>query len=166
VYPNKFRHGGNRVRASLVDEAGNASEIMLTQSLYETNFVECTALFNVPEQAGGGPIRRKLRLEGINDTVAVRPGKLGWHDDLNAIIDEVSIRKAAQTEISLNEEVVFDLASGTVLNLDFAGTNTVRGLRIGKRRLSGVINAINFPGTVTGIGSLYVKPSGFVLVVK
>ena len=98
--------------------------------------------------------------------MAVRPGKLGWHDDLNAIIDEVSVRKAAQTGISLNEEVVFDLASGTVLNLDFAGTNTVRGLRIGKRRLSGVINAINFPGTVTGIGSLYVKPSGFVLVVK
>lgn len=166
VYPNKFRHGGNRVRASLVDEAGNASEIMLTQSLYETNFVECTALFNVPEQAGGGPIRRKLRLEGINDTQTVRPGKLGWHDDLNAIIDEVSVRKATQTEISLNKALSVNLNSSAVLNLDFAGTNEVREVRIGGRRLSGTISAATYPGLVSGIGTLYAAPPGFLLIVK
>ena len=166
VYPNKFRHGGNRVRASLVDEEGNASEILLTQSLYETNFVECTALFNVPESDDGGPIRRKLRLEGINDTATVRPGKLGWHDDLNAIIDEVSVHKAAQTGISLNEELSLDLAAGTVLNLDFAGTNEVREVRIGRRRLTGAINAAAYPGLVSGIGTLYAEPPGFLLIVK
>lgn len=166
VYPNKFRHGGNRVRASLADETGNVSEIMLTQSLYETNFVECTALFNVPKSDDGGPIRRKLRLEGINDTVAVRPGKLGWHDDLNAIIDEVSVRKAAQTEISLNKALSVNLNSSAVLNLDFAGTNEVREVRIGGRRLSGTISAATYPGLVSGIGTLYAAPPGFLLIVK
>jgi hypothetical protein len=149
-----------------VDEAGNASEIMLTQSLYETNFVECTALFNVPESDDGGPIRRKLRLEGINDTQTVRPGKLSWHDDLNAIIDEVSVRKAAQTEISLNKALSVNLNSSAVLNLDFAGTNEVREVRIGGRRLSGTISAATYPGLVSGIGTLYAAPPGFLLIVK
>ena len=165
TYPNRFRHAGNRIKASLIDEDGNVSEILTTPSLYETNFVEHTALFKV-EKSTDAPRRMKLRLEGLNDAVSTKPGKLGWHNDLNVFIDNLTIRKSPSTDIDIPEDLSINLAEKTLLSLDFDGLKKVKEVRIGKRRLRGEINSRLYPEHVTGIGSLLVEIPGRIIFIR
>jgi hypothetical protein len=108
-------------------------------------------------------------LQGCNeypDNIIVPP--VGFNQkDSNVFIDCVSIKKASDSDMpELDEELKLDLAAASKLRLDFAGTATIKQLRLGGARVSGLIDASHPSGLVSGPGCLYIQPRGTVVTFR
>jgi hypothetical protein len=91
----------------------------------------------------------------------------------HGILDNLTLVPDANVETSgsivLPRSLEFTLAEGAKLALDFAGTNTVSGLRIGGKSYSGIVSFATRPdlsGTLSGSGTLNVMPKGLMLIVR
>jgi hypothetical protein len=156
--------GGNQVKAWLADDNGVTREIYRTQSIYSTNFYEHVVMFNVEN-----PGKYTFGLQGCNeypDSIVVPP--VGYNQkDSNVFVDCVSIKKASDSDMpELDEELQLNLSAASKLRLDFAGTATIKGLRIGGRKVSGLIDASHPSGLVSGPGCLYIQPEGTVILFR
>jgi len=149
----RFLYAGNRIRA-YVTVGGEQRTILTTESLYSTNFFEYSALFTVPAAA-----TYTLGFQGVNSTTVPTNYRGSRTSDLNVLIDGVSVQRAYTDDVDVNEDLEITLAPGAVLNLDFVGTKTVKGVKFGNsgRSRHGVISASRYPGRVTGAGALYVE---------
>jgi hypothetical protein len=156
--------GGNQVRAWLADDNGATQEIYRTESVYSTNFFEHVAMFDVKT-----PGTYTFGLQGCNDYpdhVTTRSSETGQKDS-NVFVDAVSVRKVSDSDMpELDEELQLNLSATSKLCLDFAGTATIKGLRVGGRKVSGLIEASHPSGLVSGPGCLYIRPEGTVILFR
>jgi autotransporter-associated beta strand protein len=84
------------------------------------------------------------------------------------VVSNGTLRLTQPQCLSTNTAVT--AASGTVLNLDFTGTQIVRSLQVGAVvKPSGVYTAAKLPGVITGTGTLETllpPPNGMLLVIR
>ena len=159
-YPT-LNYSGNQVQAWLADPTGGTTnELGTTACLFSTNFVRYAFCFNVP--AAGTYL---LGIQGMNGPTRVSPTSV---DDATAFVDNVSVRKvvAEGLDPSIGATTQLNLAEGTKLRLDFAGTVELGRLAVGGRGIAGEIDAARYPDLVSGPGSLYVKPRGTIMIFR
>ena len=160
-----MNYAGNALAFFLVDGNDVTNTFYRTPSIYSTNFVFRSALFNVP--AAGTYTFGIMSLNGLplEDGTHLQVGKNAT--DVTALVDQVLIKKADETaEPDLPEKLALDLSDGTRLRLDFAGTNRIDRLRLNGVSVSGFIDASHPSGLVSGIGCLEVRPKGTVILLK
>ena len=157
-------YGGNQVRAWLRDPNSETQEIYRTMSVYSTNFYEHVALFRVD-----APGTYTLGLQGCNhypDAITTS-SSINGQKDSNVFVDAVSIRKVDAAEMpALDKDLQLTLGATSRLRLDFDGTATIKGLRLGGRKTIGVIDANHASGLVSGPGSLFVPPVGSTIIFR
>ena len=160
-------YAGNQVRAALI-QGGETNEITRTESIYSTNFCQHVRLFNVP-RAGVWT----LMLQGVNGL----PLPDGTHEltsrrgadgkDQNVLVDAVSVRKAEVLDApEIPKTATLVLNGQTKLDLDYPGSVAVTDVYINGRRATKTVNAANYPGYVTGIGSIEPKNLGLYIIVR
>ena len=91
-------------------------------------------------------------------------------DNVKAIheahVDAISLRQipeAADRTPPFPEKCKIRVAEGARLETDFAGTNTVRGLRLGSQMLSGIVKVEDYPDYLGGRGAFNIKPDGTIV---
>ncbi|MBR0506027.1 MAG: hypothetical protein IJJ84_11535, partial [Kiritimatiellae bacterium] len=165
-YPSpSMSYSGNQVAFFLVDGNGVTNQLYRTPSIYTTNFVFRSTLFNVP--AAGTYTFGIMSLNGLplGDGSHLKVGATAT--DVTAFVDQVLIRKADETaEPDLPEKLALDLSDGTRLRLDYVGTNRIDRLRLNGVSVSGFIDASHPSGLVSGLGCLEVRPKGTVLMFR
>ena len=165
-YPSpSMSYSGNQVAFFLVDGNGATNQLYRTPSIYTTNFVFRSTLFNVP--AAGTYTFGIMSLNGLplGDGSHLKVGVSAT--DVTAFVDQVLIRKADETaEPDLPEKLELDLTDGTRLRLDYVGTNRIDRLRLNGVSVSGFIDASHPSGLVSGLGCLEVRPKGTVLMFR
>ena len=118
-----------------------------------TNFVERVAEFRVAE---AGDYDFELRDEdGVSGS--------------NTILDGVSIRPvggALDMTSPFRSDAVVSVDAGARLNLDFEGVSYISELRLGGRRISGIVNAQTHPAYIGGTGSLSIPRKGMVFIFR
>jgi len=67
---------------------------------------------------------------------------------------------------TLDRDLQLALGGNGRLRLDYAGTNTIRRLRLGGQSVCGVIDASHESGRVFGPGALYVPPYGTMMIFR
>ena len=87
------------------------------------------------------------------------------------LLDDVAIVAApaeARTDLadSIPETTELDVADGAMLNLDFDGVATVRGIRYNGRSYVGEISHATCPSWVMGRGVLSAAPRGTVIMFR
>ena len=158
-------YAGNQVAFYLVDANGATNEFYRSPSIYSTNFVFRSALFNVPAAGTYTFGIRGLNGWPLEDGTHLKVGTTAT--DVTAFIDQVLIKKADETaEPDLPEKLALDLSDGTRLRLDYVGTNRIDRLRLNGVSVSGFIDASHPSGLVSGIGCLEVRPKGTVILLK
>lgn len=125
-----------------------------------TNFVQTVWDFKVPE-AG----EYVFGLQGMREDVKYSCG--------NVCIDAVSIRRldgavpvATASSPVMCKNLSLSVAKDAKLRLTFDGTNKVDELRLGGRRVSGIVSAQTHPEFIEGMGVLEVDRKGMVLVFR
>lgn len=149
-YPTWTSYDSNPVRTWLTRGGAYTNQIG-TVSNFTTNYVQHVFDFVVPEAGewdfaiGGTDLKSRTSL-----------------------VDGVSIMPILGEGVtpSFGEDLVVEVASGARLDLPFDGTNKVSEVRLGGRRVSGVISADRFPDCLSGTGCYYVEPQGSVLVFR
>ncbi len=165
-YPSpSMSYSGNQVAFFLVDGNGATNQLYRTPSIYTTNFVFRSTLFNVP--AAGTYTFGIMSLNGLplGDGSHLKVGVSAT--DVTVFVDQVLIKKADETaEPDLPEKLALDLTDGTRLRLDYVGTNRIDRLRLNGVSVSGFIDASHPSGLVSGLGCLEVRPKGTVLLLR
>ena len=125
-----------------------------------TNFVQTVWDFKVP--AAGAYV---FGLQGMREDAKYSCG--------NVCIDAVSIRRldgvaptATSSSPVMRKELRLSVAKDARLRLTFEGTNKVDELRLGGRRVSGIVSAQTHPEFIEGMGVLEVDRNGIVLVFR
>lgn len=155
---------GNQASFYLVDAAGATNEIFRTPSLYASNFVFRSALFDVP-RAG----TYVFGIRGLNglpqaDGTTLQVGANA--SDTEFFVDQVSVKPAPSAPLDLDAALALDLGEATALRLDFTGTNELARLRLGGVSVAGFVDASHASGLVSGTGCLFVRPKGTVLLLR
>lgn len=149
-YPAPAAHGGNSVRAVLVDADSNRLPIVETAPILSTNFFETVALFRIPQKG-----MYTLRFEGVDSA------------DRTSFVDLVSVKPVVSADApNVSEDLELSLAEGSRLRLDFEGEVKVKGLKIGKKKFHGKVDASHASGLVCGVGSLSVPETGLSIIVR
>lgn len=161
--PNRY-WGGNQGQFYLVDAQGATNEIFRTPSLYASNFVFRSTLFNVP--AAG---TYTFGIRGLNgmpqaDGTTLQVGATA--DDVELFVDQVSVKPVADATLDLDEGLAVELRDTATLRLDFTGTNEIARLRLGGVSVSGYVDATHPSGRVRGTGCLFIRPKGTVLLLR
>ena len=160
-----MNYAGNALAFFLVDGNDVTNTFYRTPSIYSTNFVFRSALFNVP--AAGAYTFGIMSLNGLplEDGTHLQVGKNAT--DVTALVDQVLIKKADETaEPDLPEKLALDLTDGTRLRLDYVGTNRIDRLRLNGQAVAGFIDASHPSGLVSGLGCLEVRPKGTMILFK
>ena len=160
-----MNYAGNALAFFLVDGNDVTNTFYRTPSIYSTNFVFRSALFNVP--AAGTYTFGIMGLNGLplEDGSHLQVGKNAT--DVTALVDQVLIKKADETaEPDIPEKLALDLSDGTHLRLDYVGTNRIDRLRLNGQSVAGFIDASHPSGLVSGIGCLEVRPKGTIILFK
>ena len=88
----------------------------------------------------------------------------------SSVLDCVQVRRLPEFDLAdgpvLDAGLSVEMAAGTSLDLAFDGTNTVKSFRANGRSYTGVIGASRFPELISGKGCLYVRPLGFLLILR
>lgn len=148
-----------------MDGNGATNQLYRTPSIYSTNFVFRSALFNVP--AAGTYTFGILSLNGLplEDGSHLQVGKNAT--DVTALVDQVLIKKADETaEPDIPETLALEIADGARLRLDYVGTNRIDRLRLNGVSVAGFIDASHSSGLVSGLGCLEVRPKGTIILLK
>ena len=159
---NSTYYGGNQVKVWLADGEGATNEIFRTTSVYSTNYLEHVALFRVDD-----PGTFTLGIQGCNDYPGHVTTSSSNKRDANVFVDLVSIRRTDEDLTpTLDRDLQLALGGNGRLRLDYAGTNTIKRLRLGGQSVCGVIDASHESGRVFGPGALYVPPSGTMVIFR
>ena len=155
-------YGGNQIRVWLADGEGVTNDLYRTTSIYSTNFLEHVALFRMDR-----PGTYTLGIQGCNDYPDHVTTSSANKRDANAFVDLVSIvRTEEDTTPALEHDLQLMLGDTARLRLDYAGTNTIKRLRIGGKSVSGLIDASHPSGLVSGPGCIYVPPYGTMVLLR
>jgi len=145
------------VRAWLANGAVT-NEIGRTGGTLTTNY--CQHVWNFRVAAPG---TYKLGLQGTSDI------KIGC----NVCVDAVTIRRIdervfaeGEDDPRFDETAKISVAAGARLRVDFAGTNKVEELRLGGRKVKGVIDAADYPDYLSGSGCFLVEPKGLMMIFR
>lgn len=134
---------------------GVTNELLRTQTICSSNFLERTTLFIVPS-AG----TYDIGFRGLNATGG----------DTEFFLDLVSVKKWNASGVpTLPNALSVDVATGSKLHLDYTGVVQLKELRLGGRRVSGEISAAKCPNLAAyleGPGEIYVRPNGLVLIFR
>ena len=156
---------GNQLAFFLVDANNATNEFYRSPSIFSTNFVFRSALFDVPAAGTYTFGIRGLNGWPMEDGSHLRVGNNA--DDSMAFVDQVLIEKADETrEPDIPETLALELSDGARLRLDYAGTNRIDRLRLNGTPVAGFIDASHPSGLVSGIGCLEVRPKGTVLIFR
>ena len=138
------------------------NDLYRTTSIYSTNFLEHVALFRMDR-----PGTYTLGIQGCNDYPDHVTTSSANKRDANAFVDLVSIvRTEEDTTPALEHDLQLMLGDTARLRLDYAGTNTIKRLRIGGKSVSGLIDASHPSGLVSGPGCIYVPPYGTMVLFR
>ena len=155
--PADFQNGQATVSADINTGTGNKN-FSINNSLYDD---------------GNGPLAEEVVISGALTGTAITKlltGTLVLTNPLNSGNTTVGagsliIRKTGtQTNANPNNDTsTVTISTGAVLNLDYTGTDTVAGLVIGANPpvASGVYGSADFPGIITGGGTLTVVADPF-----
>ena len=155
-------YGGNQIRVWLADGEGVTNDLYRTTSIYSTNFLEHVALFRMDR-----PGTYTLGIQGCNNYSDHVTTSSANKRDANAFVDLVSIvRTEEDTTPALESDLQLTLGDTARLRLDYAGTNTIKRLRIGGKSVSGLIDASHPSGLVSGPGCIYVPPYGTMVLLR
>jgi len=127
-----------------------------------TNFIEHVMDFRVP--AAGS---YDLSLRGLCDGTAGRIWPSGR--DQSTLLDDVSVVRLGEDveeTADLPETVAIAVDENARLRLDFLGTNKVRRLTLGGKRVTGLVSAATHPDFVQGPGTLNVERHGLYLICR
>ena len=83
-----------------------------------------------------------------------------------AHVDSISLKQipeAADRTPPFPENCKIAVDEGARLEVDFSGTNTVRGLRLGSRRLGGIVEVADHPEHLGGRGAFNIVPDGTIV---
>ena len=111
--------------------------------------------FNVPS---GGVYR--VAFQGVNDVATTSTGS---YMEKEAHIDSISLKQVHETRDltpPFDPKAGIVVAEGARLETDFAGTNTIRGLRLGDVRCAGFVRAADYPEYLSGTGTFKIVPRG------
>lgn len=134
---------------------------------YQRNFAEREYLFRIPEK---GTYTLGFENYGPHN------GAGTFGSEATCFIDGVSVCRVdwdVPETLSIGEDAKISVADGATLNLAFTGTNKVRSVSFGGKgvlsRFAGqtpIVNSQTCPDFVSGPGSLELKPSGMMLLVR
>lgn len=156
--------GGNQGQFYLVDAQGVTNEIFRTPSLYASNFVFRSTLFNVPAAGTYTFGVRGLNGMPLPDGTTLQVGRTA--SDVEFFVDQVSVKPAADAALDLDEGLAVELRDTAKLRLDFTGTNEIARLRLGGVSVSGYVDATHPSGLVRGTGCLFIRPRGTVFLLR
>lgn len=131
---------------------GVTNEIATLTPAY-TNFTMSSWAFDVPQSGDWSFGVRGLGEGGM---------------DVNALLTDMALRYEPHSADlpEMGDELEISVANGARLNLDFAGTQTVRRLVVEGFSRSGAVRAADFPNSLSGAGTLLVAPRGTVIVLR
>jgi len=155
-----YLSGLNPIEAYLTKD-GVRSEIGW-QHVGNTNFMDHVMDFRVP--AAG---TYDLSLQGMCDGTAGRCWPSG--NDHSTLLDDVSVTRIEDNVANtadIPEDLIVTVSEKARLRLDFTGTNVVKRLVLGGRRVTGVVTAETHPDFVMGPGALSVPKHGFYLICR
>jgi len=147
--------GANPVEAFVVD-GGVTNRLLVSANHAYTNFVEHAALFHVD-----APRTVTVGLRGTNDVTGQTK------EDRDALIDGLSLKVVpAPAGQPFHKDLVVRVDAGARLALNFAGTNTVRNLRLDGRAVTGIVSAATHPGILYGPGALEAPQNGTLIMIR
>jgi len=144
--------GPNPIEVSV--NIGDATNILGRVNTYNSGWTQRVFDFAVPS---GGTYR--VAFQGMNAPSDANAENEGH-------IDAISLRQATGTydqSPPFDAEAEIVVAAGARLETDFAGTNTVRRLRLGNVNCRGCVSASDFPEFLSGTGTFRIVPYGMVI---
>lgn len=149
----------NPMLAFLDLQGGGRVEILKTTPPRTYNFLEYSCEFTVP--AAG---THTLVFTGTGVPTGKTDARKRDDGNRSTMIDGVSVtqvkavaeKPSSEVQQALPKDAYVTVADGATLVLDEPVTNVVKALRLGSRRVSGVVNASTHPKYVSGLGSLLI----------
>jgi len=146
---------GAKMRAVLAQ--GGITNSIVSLETPTTNFVAHTVCFDVEDAnldyVFGFEADNDKRVTGYKD-------RMVFVDDASIVYCGDSFADGQREEFTIPEDMAISVASGAKLDADFAGTRTLAEMRLGGRRVSGVISKDTHPEYISGLGMFYVQPKG------
>ncbi|MBQ3097676.1 MAG: hypothetical protein IJC66_05915, partial [Kiritimatiellae bacterium] len=144
-----------KMRAVLAQ--GGTTNSIVSLETPTTNFVAHTVFFDVDnvdsDYVFGFEADNDMRVTGYKDRMVII-------DDASIVYCGDSFADGQREEFTIPEDMAISVASGAKLDADFAGTRTLAEMRLGGRRVSGVISKDTHPEYISGLGMFYVQPKG------
>ena len=159
---DSYDYGGNTLRSFY--RAGGVTTVIDDVHVATTNWVAHNVTFNVRE--AGAAV---FGFEGLNVPTSMAAADLPGYWDKSAYIDGVKLVRVGDipdAELVLPQNLEIEVARGAKLRLDFAVTNSVQSVRLGGRRVSGLISAGTHPEYLIGEGAIYVEPKGMIMIYR
>jgi hypothetical protein len=136
---------------------GGTTNSIVSLETPTTNFVAHTVFFDVDnvdsDYVFGFEADNDKRVTGYKD-------RMVFVDDASIVYCGDSFADGQREEFTVPEDMAISVASGAKLDADFAGTRTLAEMRLGGRRVSGVISKDTHPEYISGLGMFYVQPKG------
>ena len=136
---------------------GAVTNELVSLATPNTNFVAHTVCFDVEDADSdyvfGFEAANDKRVSGFKD-------RMVFIDDASIVYCGDSFADGRREEFTIPEDMAISVASGAKLDADFTGTRTVAEMRLGGRRVSGVISKNTHPEYISGMGMFYVQPKG------
>ena len=132
---------------------GDATNRLGRVNTYNSGWVQRVFDFTVPS---GGVYR--VAFQGVD-----APEGDAAHE---AHVDSISLKQVYETHDltpPFDKETCIDVAEGARLEIDFAGTNTIRKLKLGSVNCRGVVRAADYPEYLSGDGEFLIVPGGLVI---
>lgn len=146
---------GAKMRAVLAK--GSVTNELVSLETPTTNFVGHTVFFDVDnvdaDYVFGFEAANDKRVSGFKD-------RMVFIDDASVVYCGDSFADGRREEFQIPEDMSISVADGAKLDADFAGMHTLAEMRLGGRRVSGVISKNTHPEYISGIGMFYVQPKG------
>ena len=146
---------GAKMRAVLAK--GAVTNELVSLATPNTNFVAHTVCFDV-EDADSDYV---FGFEAANDKrVSGYKDRMVFIDDASIVYCGDSFADGRREEFQIPEDMSISVAYGAKLDADFVGMHTLAEMRLGGRRVSGVISKNTHPEYISGMGMFYVQPKG------
>ena len=146
---------GAKMRAVLAK--GSVTNELVSLETPTTNFVGHTVFFDVDnvdaDYVFGFEAANDKRVSGYKD-------RMVFIDDASIVYCGDSFAGGRREEFQIPEDMSISVADGAKLDADFAGMHTLAEMRLGGRRVSGVISRKTHPEYISGTGMFYVQPKG------
>ena len=141
---------------------GSRLEIFRMTPPLTLNFIEHSFVFDMPECG-----KRELVITGLglgpDAKIARKDGRIAA--DISTMVDGVHLVKEAGAKATLPaHQPVFaagsaiEIEDGARLAIEIPGTNRVASLRLGGKRVSGLVSSATHPAYISGTGMLDVRP--------